>query len=168
MLIPTTYKISNYTALGLNLKYLTQKAGAGSYHAKFGLDAGMRTNYQPFIFALTARNLIDPQMVSFLPQYAFGAAFVSDFLICECDLFASNWQEFSSAQRGLRFSGEILFHHYYAFRAGYQTYCLEEYISFGLGICDLFKTNGVDYCYIAPKNNFHAGTHWLSYTYLAP
>jgi|GEM_PF-1833736 len=168
VLIPTTHIISDITAMGLNLKYLIQKSGSSEYHAKFSLDYGLRITYTSLMFALTARNLINPRMSSYPQQYAGGAAFKTDLFLFEADLFAADGEEFDSSGRGFRCGGEIYYGEYYAFRAGFQTYRQEEKITIGCGIYSVFKTNGVDYCYSAPQNNFAAGTHWLSYTYLAP
>ena len=168
LIIPTTFRISNVSSAGLSFKYLNQKTGTGSYKSKFGMDFGCRIDYGVFRYGFTARNLPDPGMESFLPEYSNGFAISTERMKFETDIYAKDYEELVSSNRGVRMGGEMSFGEYYAFRAGYNKYQGKEYISFGFGIFSLFRITGFDYCYITEKNKITKGEHWVSYTFLAP
>ena len=168
LIMPTTFRISKFSSAGLNLKYLNQKTGTGEYKSKFGMDFGFRLEHGIFRYGFTARNLPNPGMESFLPEFANGVAIKTKSMRFETDIFASDYDELKSANRGIRMGGEINIGDNYAVRAGYKKYQGKEFVSIGIGVYSLFRINGFDYCYITEKKKITKGEHWISYTFLAP
>ena len=163
-LIPTVARISHYSSAGINLKYVTQKAGSGDYKTKLSPDFGFYYGLGILGYAFTVRNFIDPGMRSFPIEYNSGLSLKTESMILEFDVFGGRIEDLVNESAGMRIGGEMLISNY-AFRAGYYEHSSGHYYTTGFGIYSLFKVTGFEYCYRTPAEDLRNGTHWFSYSY---
>ena len=163
----STVKISPSINSGINLKYITQKAGAASYKHKFSLDIGYHQRIGIFQLALMGRNIIDPKMRSYPREFIAGLGLNLEFMALELDYAGADWDELKSEERDLYLGGEFTLWQYFSIRAGWQDIDTGEFISLGFSMHSALHYTQLEYCYRAPKDNFNVGTHWISYSFKA-
>ena len=166
LMIPSTMRISDNCAAGINLKYAAQKAGSSDFNTTFTSDFGFYYGSGAFGYAFTLQNFIDPKMRSFPLRYNSGIALKTELFIFEIDVFSDSAEELFSDLDGIRAGGELAFTKY-AFRGGYIKEEGIEYYTAGIGVYSLFKIYSFGYAYRAQADDLINGTHWFSYTYAA-
>jgi len=160
-------RISNSIYTGINLKYITQKAGATEYIHKFSLDLGYYQRFGFLNWAFMARNLLEPKMRSFPRVFIFGAAANLGMFIVECDFAGSDWEQLNSEERDIRLGIELNIIQTLSLRGGWEDAEEEEMVSAGFGLHSRLRSTGLEYCYRTPRDDLKAGTHWISYSFLA-
>jgi hypothetical protein len=169
MIIPTTYSLSKTSSMGMNFKYLTQRLEGEDFKAKFSLDFGLQQRLRWLSWGFIYRNGIDPRMASFPSKMLLGASLTLRMVKLEVD-FEDDLKESpnKSFSDGYRVGAEIFTSQYLALRSGWSRADDGEDFSLGLGIFAPLQRIRFDYCYRAPFEDAGLGTHWISYSYLAP
>ena len=160
-------RISDSIYTGLNLKYITQKAGATEYIHKFSLDLGYCQKFGFLSWAVMARNVIEPKMRSYPRVFILGAAANLGLIVLECDLSGSDWEQLNSEERNIRLGIELNIVQTLSLRGGWEDAEEGERVSTGFGLHSRLRSTGLEYCYRTPRDDLKAGTHWISYSFLA-